>query len=113
MNKKSKEQEIKQGNMLQGHQGLNEKHSFESDIKDKLRALDDYGPTLVRCNGGRIIVQGYVCPHCHSVDPSKECDLPKEPDITVNVHTGKFHVRSQPQVKNPQFIADRKTDLGD
>lgn len=49
-----------------------------SDAADKARALATYGPALGRCAGGRIIVPGYVCPHCGSGDPKGVCHAPAD-----------------------------------
>ena len=51
---------------------------YESDSQDFFRAMDHYGPQTQRCKGGRIVVKGYICPHCDSVDPPGKCHAPKE-----------------------------------
>ena len=48
--------------------------SARQDTQDRLVVLDQFGPNLARCKGGRIIASGYVCPHCDSYDPQNECD---------------------------------------
>lgn len=41
-------------------------------------ALADMYLLLTRCKGGRVLVQGYCCPWCGSVDPGEECGKPRE-----------------------------------
>ena len=31
---------------------------------------------LTQCAGGRIIVDGFICPHCGSIKPKVECHAP-------------------------------------
>lgn len=48
------------------------------DEKDRKACLDIYGPILSRCAGGRIIVPGYICPHCDSENPKTKCHKPSD-----------------------------------
>jgi len=52
--------------------------SERQDRRDERHCMEIYGPELVRCAGGRLIVDGYVCPHCGSLDPHRECKKPKK-----------------------------------
>ena len=45
--------------------------------KDYARILDHYGNVKI-CKGGRAVHDGFICPHCDSVDPSEECHAPLE-----------------------------------
>lgn len=50
---------------------------YKSDDHDRNHVLAMYGPILGYCSGGRLILPGYVCPHCRSGDPREKCDMPK------------------------------------
>ena len=50
---------------------------YRSDRIDYDRCMDAFGPTTSYCKGGRIIVSGFVCPHCGSCSPAEECESPK------------------------------------
>lgn len=52
------------------------KRSEAQDTRDKNHCLDVYGPSLRRCKGGRLVVDGFICPHCDSDNPSSECAKP-------------------------------------
>ena len=49
---------------------------YRSDNADTLRCYAAHGPTLKRCVGGRLVVDGYICPHCGSNSPDTECKSP-------------------------------------
>jgi hypothetical protein len=51
---------------------------FRSDSADYDRCMDNFGPETTRCEGGRIIVRGFVCPHCDSYNPDSECGAPRK-----------------------------------
>jgi hypothetical protein len=82
---------------------MDEKHTIRDrqDALDRARVLDAYGNTR-RCIGGRIVQEGYTCPHCSSNDPTNTCantmedivargmkkkaEAPKwEPNVTVRI----------------------------
>lgn len=46
------------------------------DKADYEHCMAVYGPSLERCAGGRLIVPGYVCPHCPSESPRTRCEKP-------------------------------------
>ena len=48
------------------------------DNRDWHQCMDTYGPSLSRCAGGRLVVDGFVCPHCTSSDPSIDCHRPSD-----------------------------------
>ena len=50
---------------------------FESDWVDQARARDYHEPKAGRCVGGRVIYQGFPCPHCDSPTPLSRCKAPK------------------------------------
>ena len=50
---------------------------FKSDEQDLANLRNTYDPTWIRCAGGRLIHPGYICLHCGSQDPQRECDSPK------------------------------------
>ena len=50
---------------------------YKTDRIDYDRCMDVFGPSTTTCKGGRIIVSGYICPHCDSASPSDECNAPK------------------------------------
>lgn len=52
------------------------KDSEMGDKADWEHCLAIYGPSLARCAGDRLIVSGYVCPHCGSTSPRDECKKP-------------------------------------
>lgn len=52
------------------------------DKADYDRCMAIHGPPTTRCAGARIIVVGYVCPHCGSASPSKECHKPKRATLS-------------------------------
>ena len=52
--------------------------SKAQDTRDRNRCMNIYGPILTRCFGGRIVVDGFNCPHCDSADPPNECHIPKK-----------------------------------
>lgn len=49
------------------------------DISDMRRCVS-VGGWLERCSGGRLVISGYVCPHCDSDDPKTECKSPAKSD---------------------------------
>lgn len=49
---------------------------YMSDNADRERIASVYGPALGRCAGDRLILPGYVCPHCGASDPKGECGAP-------------------------------------
>ena len=53
------------------------RHFFKSDERDAMRCAYDY-LAIKRCAGDRLIVDGYVCPHCDSSNPSRTCLEPKQ-----------------------------------
>lgn len=46
------------------------------DALDARACMEVYGPSLILCAGGRLVVNGYVCPHCNSDNPPTECNQP-------------------------------------
>lgn len=44
---------------------------------DWIRCMEIYGPPVVVCAGGRLVVSGYICPHCGSESPNTNCLRPK------------------------------------
>ncbi len=57
---------------------------MEQDDKDMI-ILAHTHISIDRCRGGRIIRQGYVCPHCGSVNPKDFCDADKVTDSPLIV----------------------------
>lgn len=51
-------------------------NAFVNDTMDKNRVLSKYGPSMDRCVGGRLIVVGFICPHCPSNLPGAYCEAP-------------------------------------
>lgn len=47
------------------------------DHADYDACMSIYGPSLVRCAGDRLVVKGYICPHCQSTSPADHCAKPK------------------------------------
>lgn len=74
---------------------------FVSEQDDKLRAVTQLGVKFQRCKGGRIVLSGYVCAHCMSEDPIKDCgSLHQETQAATaepSKHSGKFHLDSPNQ----------------
>ena len=50
---------------------------FETDTIDRSRAEAYHAPKAGRCVGGRVIFQGFPCPHCDSPNPLSRCKSPK------------------------------------
>lgn len=56
---------------------------MEEIEEDRLRDFRDVSACFsflgggTRCKGGRIVVDGYVCPHCGSYEPKTYCSAPK------------------------------------
>jgi hypothetical protein len=46
------------------------------DRADRDHCYAVYGPPLRRCAGDRLVVDGYVCPHCDSTNPRTTCLKP-------------------------------------
>ena len=42
------------------------------DYKDMIALANTY-LSLTRCKGGRVVNEGYSCPHCGSNDPEEHC----------------------------------------
>lgn len=57
------------------------------DSRDKSAVLSFQGGAG-RCKGGRIILKGYVCPHCGSYD-SRNCGKPREAEL-AKLERGEF-----------------------
>jgi hypothetical protein len=51
---------------------------FKSEGADYNRCMATYGPSTTLCAGERVVVVGYVCPHCESSDPSTNCLSPRD-----------------------------------
>lgn len=47
-----------------------------SDVRDIILLANAY-LTLVRCPGGRLVVDGYVCVHCERDPTVQTCGKPK------------------------------------
>jgi len=54
-----------------------ERKETDPEAEDTSRCYSAYGPPLTHCHGGRIVVVGYICPHCGSSNPSTECKEPR------------------------------------
>ncbi len=50
--------------------------SDEGQDFDDMKACVNMGGWLTRCQGGRWVVVGWVCPHCESDDPEVVCKKP-------------------------------------
>lgn len=48
------------------------------DNLDSQHCMDVYGPSLTRCVGGRLRVDGFICPHCSSDNPENSCHRPSD-----------------------------------
>jgi hypothetical protein len=49
---------------------------FTTEDADYKRVMAAYGPELGYCKGHRLLVPGYICPHCGSGDPRTRCGSP-------------------------------------
>lgn len=61
------------------------KPPVDLDARDIARCMSQYGPTLGRCAGGRLMVVGYVCPHCSSSSPRENCEASRVPTVTKHI----------------------------
>lgn len=82
---------------------------FESDNADRERIASLYSPALGRCAGGRLILPGFVCPHCLSGNPQGECGAPapKVPEATEPLRMKVTGILRWPYLASPKMVSPR------
>lgn len=80
---------------------------YMSDNADRERIASVYGPALGRCAGDRLILPGYVCPHCGASDPKGECGAPAPKPGVEPLRMEVTGLLRWPFIAAPRAVPDR------